>query len=537
MKAIVFQPPYSMDPTKEEDCFQTRIKWLKECDESADMIVLPEYSDVCCATETREQTLLFHAKHIGQLLDTASETARRCQAVVFVNALSETGGRYRNTTFAFDKEGSVAGKYYKRHLPPSEKKVLKLEDPSRDSFAEPFILDLYGIRYAFMTCYDFYFYEAFSVLARKKVDIIIGCSLQRSDTPAASEIISRFLAYNCNAYVLRSSVSLSENSPVCGGSIIVAPDGTVLAQIKSKAGKAIAEFDPKKKYLKPAGFGNPDAPHYEYIERGRRPWLYRPSGPAMVPSVKEQPYPRVCAHRGFSTVAPENSMAAFGAAVALGAKEIEFDLWPTADGEIVSIHDRNLKRVSNGQGLVDGKKWEELKDLDFGVNFGEDFSNLHIVRFEDILKKFSRQVIMNIHIKTIDDETDYDPANLEKIINLIDLYDCRDHVYFMTSNDKLLRLCAQMAPDIGRCCGESDRHWTIVDRAIENRCQKVQLFKPYFNQAMIDKAHEHGIICNVFWSDDPQEAAAFLDMGIDCILTNDYQRVVSSLIRDGRIDE
>ena len=65
----------------------------------------------------------------------------------------------------------------------------------------------------------------------------------------------------------------------------------------------------------------------------------------------------------------------------------------------------------------------------------------------------------------------------------------------------------------------------IVDRAIEYGCKKVQLFKPYFNQEMIDKAHENGIICNIFWSDDPEEAKSFLKMGIDVILSNDYQKV------------
>ena len=39
---------------------------------------------------------------------------------------------------------------------------------------------------------------------------------------------------------------------------------------------------------------------------------------------------------------------------------------------------------------------------------------------------------------------------------------------------------------------------------------------------MIDKARENGIIVNVFWSDDAGETRKFLDMGIDCILTNDY---------------
>ena len=67
------------------------------------------------------------------------------------------------------------------------------------------------------------------------------------------------------------------------------------------------------------------------------------------------------------------------------------------------------------------------------------------------------------------------------------------------------------------------------DRAIEMGCQKVQLFKPYFDQAMIDKAHAHGIKCNVFWSDDPEEAVRFLDMGIDTILSNDYNRVAQAV--------
>ena len=42
---------------------------------------------------------------------------------------------------------------------------------------------------------------------------------------------------------------------------------------------------------------------------------------------------------------------------------------------------------------------------------------------------------------------------------------------------------------------------------------------------MIDKAHAHGIKCNDFWSDDVVECRQFLDMGIDTILTNDYQLI------------
>ena len=65
----------------------------------------------------------------------------------------------------------------------------------------------------------------------------------------------------------------------------------------------------------------------------------------------------------------------------------------------------------------------------------------------------------------------------------------------------------------------------MVELAVKYDCKKIQLFKPYFDKDMIDRAHKVGIRCNVFFADDPEEAARFLEMGIDTILTNDYNRV------------
>ena len=48
---------------------------------------------------------------------------------------------------------------------------------------------------------------------------------------------------------------------------------------------------------------------------------------------------------------------------------------------------------------------------------------------------------------------------------------------------------------------------------------------------MVEKAHAHGIICNVFWSDDEKEAEEFLNMGVDVILTNDYHRI-AEVVKD-----
>ena len=224
-------------------------------------------------------------------------------------------------------------------------------------------------------------------------------------------------------------------------------------------------------------------------------------------------------------------MPAFGAAIAMGAQEIEFDLWYTKDGQIVSIHDATLDRVSDGSGKVYDHTYEELCRLDFGIKFGEKFRGLRILKFEDILEKFAGQVVLNIHIKTLDDECIYDEEIFRKIVALIDQYDCRDSVYFMTGNDRLLEMAGRLAPDIPRCCGEREQVFyrkegtRIVDRAIALGCQKVQLYKRFFSREMIDKAHAHGIICNMFWSDDEEETDRFLEMGIDTILTNEYNLI------------
>ena len=529
MKVCIVQPPYSTDYSQSEAYFRWEMDAFDRCDSSMDLIVFPESAATPCMAHNPEEMRLSQQRFFAPLLEKACRTAKRCNAIVFFNAHDKRDSGYYNTTFAIDRQGNVVGKYDKQHLTPGETDKMGLQGDYSFTHTHPTVIEIEGLRYCFLTCYDFYFYEAYPTIARQYPDIIIGCSHQRSDKQSALEVMNRHCAYNCNAYVVRASVSMDEHSDIGGGSCVVAPDGEVLLDMASRVGLETVEIDPRKKYYKPAGFGNPDAAHHEYIEKGRRPWKYRPAGSAICLPDDRMPYPRVCAHRGFSTVAPENSMPAFGAAVAMGAQEIEFDLWWTKDGEIVSIHDSKLQRVSDGTGYVVEHTLAELKALDFGSKFGPAFAGLRILTFEEILKKFSCQTVMNIHLKTLHNTDEYDPAILAKIVKLIHDYDCEKYVYFMSGNDNLLALARKMAPHIPCCVGGGDAPWAMVERAISLGCSKIQLFKPYFDQAMIDKAHTHGIRCNVFWSDDPAETEEFLRMGIDTILTNDYHRIAQVL--------
>lgn len=530
IKACVLQPPYAFDTAKIGESVRWELDALAKCDESLDLIVLPEASDRQGAIHSPAELTNAVEAFNAPLLAACAETARRCKATVFVNAIGRTPTGFRNSTFAYDKTGACVGRYDKEHLVRSEHAKLKLDASYMWKHTEPTILEIDGVRYAFMTCYDFYFYENFANIARYKPDVIIGCSHQRSDPHSVLELIGRYLAYNTGAYLVRASVSMGLASQVGGCSMIVAPSGEMLGNMFSRVGSLTVEFDPHAKYLKPMGYGNPPGLHSDYIEIGRRPWKYRPGGSAIIPGFADAPAKRLCAHRGFSTVAPENSMPAYGAAVALGASEIEFDLWWTKDGEIVSIHDATLDRVSDGSGKVFEHTFAELRALDFGTKSGPGFKGLKIPTFAEILEKFSCHTIMNIHMKDWKDQP-WDEAHLKRVIDLIDAYDARRHVYFMTSCGPLQDQLARLAPDIPRCMGNRGDNKTrpdIVDRAIAHKCQMVQLFKPYFDQSLIDRARAAGLRVNVFWSDDPAEAKRFLDMGVDTILTNDYQPIAAA---------
>ena len=96
------------------------------------------------------------------------------------------------------------------------------------------------------------------------------------------------------------------------------------------------------------------------------------------------------AHRGASGHAPENTLAAFRRAVALGATFIETDLQLTRDSRFVAMHDGTVNRTTNGQGKVHDMTMAELRKLDAGSWFGSQFVGERIPTLEEILE-FSKK--------------------------------------------------------------------------------------------------------------------------------------------------
>ena len=351
MKARVIQPLFAQDQAGLDKSFEWTLQELRKCDSSLDMVVLPEFSEVPGKTSYEGFLETVH-RYGPTLLDECARTARRCSTLVFVGAIDTSWEVPRNALFIFGRDGSLLGKYYKQHLTAGE--------------------DIEGVRYAFLICYDFYFYEAYANIARWKPDVIIGSSHQRSDPHHVLDIIDMFCAYNTGAYLVRASVSMGKKSKNGGCSCVVAPTGKILGNLYSKVKSLDVTFDPHEKYRKPAGYGNPPALHSEYIEIGRRPWKYRPGGSAIVPPLSEAP-----AQRSYFY---SDDLGELGAAVATGTQEIGFSLDASTD-------------------------WEPV--------------------LRAILQKLSCHAIMNIHLKGV-----WTESARERLLEVIDLYDARQHVYF-----------------------------------------------------------------------------------------------------------
>jgi glycerophosphoryl diester phosphodiesterase len=115
------------------------------------------------------------------------------------------------------------------------------------------------------------------------------------------------------------------------------------------------------------------------------------------------PYPKIVAHRGGGTLAPENTVAGLRAGLAYGFRAVEFDVMLSRDGIGMVIHDADFGRTVDGQGSVPQTDAVALAAMDAGRWFGADFRAEPIpfyTQFIDYCK--AQRIWMNVEIKPAD---------------------------------------------------------------------------------------------------------------------------------------
>ncbi|HXY21066.1 MAG TPA: glycerophosphodiester phosphodiesterase family protein, partial [Burkholderiaceae bacterium] len=114
------------------------------------------------------------------------------------------------------------------------------------------------------------------------------------------------------------------------------------------------------------------------------------------------PYPRLLAHRGGGTLAPENTLVACDVGFRYGYRAVEVDAVLCADEVPVLLHDASLERTTNGRGSIDSKTAAELALLDAGSWFHPDFAHARIPTLEQALRHcLERGIWLNVEIKPV----------------------------------------------------------------------------------------------------------------------------------------
>ncbi len=106
----------------------------------------------------------------------------------------------------------------------------------------------------------------------------------------------------------------------------------------------------------------------------------------------------LCAHRGAMGTHPENTLAAFRAAVDAGAHMIEFDVQLTKDNKMVVIHDGTVDRTTDGTGKVSELTFDEIRNLDAGSWKSPEFAGEKIPTLDETLSVMPYNIWLNVHI-------------------------------------------------------------------------------------------------------------------------------------------
>lgn len=130
----------------------------------------------------------------------------------------------------------------------------------------------------------------------------------------------------------------------------------------------------------------------------------------MIPLLPDRSRPLLYAHRGCSSLAPENTFAAFSLARTLGCPGIELDVHLSTSGELVIIHDDTFLRTARDPRKTETLSWQEIKTIDIGSFFDPSYKNERVPLLDAVLEEFCPDIYFDIEMKT--KKTGHDPLPL-----------------------------------------------------------------------------------------------------------------------------
>lgn len=237
----------------------------------------------------------------------------------------------------------------------------------------------------------------------------------------------------------------------------------------------------------------------------------------------------IIGHRGASGHAPENTLAAFKKAVALGAGFVETDLQLSRDARFVAIHDDTLDRTTNGQGRVHDQALAALRRLDAGSWFGSEYTGERIPTLEEILEFTKKNdVVFYLELKPSGSW-----GGEHALIGALRESGEVARVIVISFDPSILGSLRKIEPTLmtgvlydGQL---SDPHKSALDVGARQMIVRGDLVTP----AMIAEAHKNDLQVVCWTINNPAHVRLLIGAGVDGIMSDYPDRLLAALKKDG----
>lgn len=239
--------------------------------------------------------------------------------------------------------------------------------------------------------------------------------------------------------------------------------------------------------------------------------------------------PVITYHRGYSSRAPENTMAAFEAALEDGSPRIELDVQMTADGVAVVTHDTSLRRCTGCNANIYDLPYAQVQQLDAGRWFHRQFTGTYIPTLEEVLALCKGKAELNIEIKP----STFTPTLESETVRLIHAYDYGADCVVTSQSYETLCKVKELDPELTTGYILALGVGTYYDLPAADFFSVESTF---ITAGMVQQIHLRGKTISAWTVNRQQDAEKLLQLGVDDLITDKPEIIAPLLARDKALD-
>jgi len=235
---------------------------------------------------------------------------------------------------------------------------------------------------------------------------------------------------------------------------------------------------------------------------------------------------KIIAHRGFSSIAPENTLIAFQKAIECKADYFELDVHKTKNDSIVVIHDSSVDRTSSNdvKGEIAEMNYSDLANLTVGyhMKFGDKYENEKIPTLREALQLAKGKIKVCIEIKVYGAE--------KEILKIVNDLGVKDDVIIFSFYYPVLAKIRQLDKNIPILflIDKADKMTIDYAKIIESNAIGVG-YGTTVTEGYLNFAHKNGIEVWKWTVNEEDEMQQLIDLGLDGLITNFPDKALEKL--------